>query len=125
MTELTQFIRYGVVGLTSNAVIYLVYIILTHLGINPKLAMSLLYVVGVFQTFVFNKKWAFQFEGAAAPAIVRHFMTYAVGYAVNFLALILLVDQFGLPHQEVQALMIFVVALMLFVVQRYWVFPKN
>jgi len=125
MKASTQFIRYVVVGLASNAVIYLAYIVLTQLGMGPKLAMSLLYVIGVLQTFVFNKKWSFRFEGAATTALVRYLMAYGVGYAVNLLALTLFVDQAQLPHQLVQGVMIFVVAFMLFVAHRYWVFPSN
>jgi putative flippase GtrA len=124
MTARTQFIRYVVVGLASNAVIYVAYIVLTQLGMGPKLAMSLLYCVGVFQTFVFNKKWSFRFAGASTPALVRYLMVYAVGYAVNLLALMLLVDQAELPHQIVQGMMIIVVAIMLFFAQRYWVFRQ-
>jgi putative flippase GtrA len=55
MNTRDQFIRYVIVGLTSNASIYALYWILTALGMEPKLAMSLLYLVGVLQNFVFNK----------------------------------------------------------------------
>ena len=61
-----QLIRYAVVGITSNAIIYLFYLLATWLGLGPKTAMTGLYVVGVMQTFIFNKKWSFRFAGAAA-----------------------------------------------------------
>ncbi len=120
-----QFVRYVLVGLGSNVAIYLVYLLLTSWGWNPKLAMSLLYFIGVLQTFVFNKKWAFRFNGAATPALVRYATAYALGYVVNLSTLMLLVDQMGLPHQWVQGAMIVVVAMMLFLAQRYWVFPST
>lgn len=119
-----QFMRYAVVGVVSNAFGYLLYLALTSLGMGPKLAMSLLYCVGVLQTFVFNKKWSFRFDGAATPALVRYATAYALGYVINFAALMLLVDQMGLPHQWVQGAMIVVVAVILFLAQRYWVFPQ-
>lgn len=122
---LTQLVRYGIVGLASNAVGYLLYLGLTYLGMGPKLAMSLLYGVGVLQTFVFNKKWSFRFEGAATPALVRYATVYAVGYVINFFALMLFVDQAALSHQLVQGVMIFIVAIMLFIAQRYWVFRQT
>lgn len=122
---LTQLVRYGIVGVTSNAFGYLLYLGLTYLGMGPKLAMSLLYGVGVMQTFMFNKKWSFRFDGAATPALLRYATVYAFGYVVNFSALMLLVDQMGLPHQWVQGAMILVVAVMLFLAQRYWVFPQR
>jgi len=120
-----QFVRYAVVGLASNAFGYLLYLALTHLGMGHKLAMSLLYAVGVLQTFVFNKRWSFRFDGDATPALVRYATAYALGYIINLSALLLLVDQMGLPHQWVQGVMIVLVALLLFVAQRYWVFAKH
>jgi putative flippase GtrA len=120
-----QFFRYAVVGLASNLVNYLLYLLVTWFGLGPKTSMTWLYLLGVLQTFVFNKKWSFRFPGAAAPALVRYAAAYAVGYVVNFLALMLLVDQVGLPHQLVQGVMILVVAVMLFLAQRYWVFPRD
>lgn len=119
-----QFFRYVVVGLASNALSYLLYLLATWLGTGPKTAMTWVYLLGVLQTYVFNKKWSFRFAGAAAPALVRYAAAYAMGYVVNFLGLMLLVDKAGLPHQLVQGVMIVVVAIMLFLAQRYWVFPK-
>ena len=120
-----QFFRYAVVGLASNAVSYLLYLVATWLGIGPKTAMTWIYLLGVLQAFFFNKKWSFRFAGAMAPAFVRYAAAYAMGYIVNLLALIVLVDQVGLPHQLIQGAMIVFVAVMLFLAQRYWVFPQT
>jgi len=120
-----QFVRYAVVGLASNAFGYLLYLALTHLGMGHKLAMSLLYAVGVLQSFVFNKKWSFRFDGAASPALMRYASAYAVGYIVNLSALMLLVDKMGLQHQWVQGVMILIVAIFVFLAQRYWVFATH
>ena len=124
MTARSQFIRYVIVGLASNAVMYIAYIVLTLVGMGPKLAMSLLYGIGVLQTFVFNKNWSFRFEGAATPALVRYATVYAVGYVIQFLALMLLVDQIGLPHQWVMGALILFIALLLFLAQKFWVFRQ-
>lgn len=118
----TQFIRYVVVGLASNGVVYLVYLALTRLGMGPKLAMSLLYAVGVLQTFVLNRKWSFQYDGAARPALIRYAFLYVAGYVMQLLALILLVDQATLPHQWVMGGLVLTMAVLLFIGQKFWVF---
>lgn len=120
-----QFLRYAVVGLAANAIGYVLYIVLTRVGLGPKLAMSLLYGIGVLQTFIFNKKWSFRFAGAAAPALVRYATVYALGYVINFLALMLLVDQAGLPHQWVMAGLVLFMAVFFFAGQRFWVFRQT
>ena len=117
-----QFVRYALVGLASNALLYAAYLVLTRIGAEPKLAMTLLYAAGVAQTFVFNKRWSFRHGGLHGPAFVRYCAAYAFGYVVNFLALLLLVDQLRYPHQLVQGVMIVLLALMLFALQKFWVF---
>ncbi len=122
---LGQLLRYGLVGLASNGVLYLAYLALTSVGVGAKLAMSLLYAVGVAQTFFFNKRWSFRHEGAHRATFVRYCASYVIGYAVNLAALHLLVDRLGLPHQVVQGVMILVIAALLFLLQKLWVFRTD
>lgn len=124
MQTLKQFIRYIAVGLASNAVLYLFYLLVTWLGVGPKTAMTVLYILGVLQTFVFNKKWSFRFAGAATPALVRYATVYVLGYVIQFLTLMVLVDQVGLPHQWVMAGLILFMAVFLFMGQKFWVFRQ-
>ena len=117
-----QFIRYEVGGLVSNVLLYLGYLLLTAFGMGHKVAMTLLYAVGVSQTFVFNRSWTFGDQGTAARSFVRYVMVYVWGYFVNLIALLVLVDYLGFPHEIVQGCMILLLAVMLFLLQRFWVF---
>ena len=117
-----QFLRYGVVGLGSNLLLYLAYLMLTYLGMGHKTAMSLLYAVGVMQTFIFNRKWSFGHQGGLHGAFARYVTSYAFGYLLNLTVLWLAVDHLGLPHQIVQGVMILTLAVMLFLLQKHWVF---
>jgi putative flippase GtrA len=120
-----QFLRYGVVGLGSNLLLYLAYLILTYLGMGHKTAMSLLYVIGVMQTFIFNRTWSFGHQGGLHGAFARYVASYALGYLLNLSVLWLAVDHLGLPHQIVQGGMIPTLAIILFLLQKYWVFPEH
>ena len=120
-----QIIRYVIVGLISNLILFGAYIYLTTLGVGPKIAMSVLYILGVIQTFVFNKRWSFRFNGSFTPALMRYATSYILGYVINFSAFMLLVDRMGFPHQWVQGVMIVSIAILLFIAQRYWVFAPS
>ncbi|MCP5418085.1 MAG: GtrA family protein [Chromatiaceae bacterium] len=120
-----QVIRYAIVGLISNLLLYLIYLLLTWTGLGHKLSMSLLYGVGILQTFVFNKRWTFNHTGNMSSTFVKYISAYLLGYLINILALLLLVDNWGLPHQLVQGVMIFIIAAMLFILQRYWIFRSS
>lgn len=119
-----QFIRYAVVGVTSNLTLYVAYLFITASGLGPKLTMSLLYVSGVAATFVANRSWTFEHKGVAHTALVRYVAAYVIGYLLNLGLLVLGVDVLGLPHQAVQALAIVVVAVSLFLMHKYWVFAS-
>lgn len=117
-----QLIRYAVVGLMSNLLCYLAYLGLARLGMDPKLSMSVLYCVGVMQTFVFNRKWTFEHSGAQRTVFSRYCAAYGIGYLLNLSVLYVMVDLQGYPHQLIQGVMILVLAGMLFLAQKFWVF---
>jgi putative flippase GtrA len=117
-----QGLRFIVVGLGSNFVLYLLYLFLTTAGLGHKAAMSLLFAVGTLQTFLFNKRWTFARRGFLQASFVKYVTAYTAAYLLNLAALFIFVDRFGFAHQFVQGAMILSLALMLFLLQKFWVF---
>ena len=118
-------IRFGVVGVTSNLVLYLLYLGLTYFGLGHKFSMSLLYIFGALQTFVLNKKWTFSHHGYLSVTFVRYISLYAGGYFINLGVLIVMVDRLGYSHEWVQGMTVLMVAVLLFFMQRAWVFRSQ
>jgi putative flippase GtrA len=114
--------RFAIVGLASNAVGFCLYLVMTWSGVGHKLAMSILFCVGTVQTFVFNKRWSFQYRHHDRTVILRYFAAYCVGYVINLAALLVLVDYARFPHAPVQGAMILFVAALMFMLQKFWVF---
>ncbi len=117
-----QFGRAALVSVGLNILMYLGYLLLTSYGVGHKLAMSLLYVVGVTQSFFLMKRWTFRHEGDTRRALARYLSAYALGYLVNFATMLVLADWAGYPHQLVQILNVAVFACMFFLLLRFWVF---
>jgi len=120
-----QFSRYAIVGLASNAVGFLLYLIITSGGMGHKSAMTLLYLVGIIQTFHFNRGWSFRYRGKISLSFIRYVTAYGIGYLLNLGMLAFGVDFLGFPHQFVQALAIIIVAIALFILHRFWVFTPE
>jgi putative flippase GtrA len=118
-------LRYGVVGLCTNAMGYFLYLGVTWLGIGPKTSMSLLYVIGATMGFVGNRRWVFAHDGRALTSAVRYWIAHSIGYGINFLLLYTLVDVLGYPHRLVQAAAILLVAACLFLMFHFFVFPNS
>jgi putative flippase GtrA len=117
-----QFLRFAIVGLGSNVALYAGYLLATSLGMGHKTAMTLLYPAGILGTFLLNRSWTFRRRSTSKRALISYIGIYAFGYLINFLGLYLFVDQVGYPHQIVQGILIIVVAILLFLLQRFWVF---
>jgi putative flippase GtrA len=117
-----QFFRYAIVGLGSNAALYTGYLLATSLDMGHKTAMTLLYSAGIVGTFLLNRNWTFRRHSRSQRAFISYIAIYVFGYLVNFFGLYLFVDQVGYPHQIVQGILIIAVAVLLFLLQRYWVF---
>jgi putative flippase GtrA len=123
MNGLHQGYRFVVVGLVSNGLLYLAYLVLTTLGTGPKVAMTLLYLVGVLQTFAPQRRWTFRHAGRGDEAFVRYLAAYAFCYALQWSILYVLVDRHGFDHALIQGGAIIAIAVTMFLVQKYWVFP--
>jgi putative flippase GtrA len=122
MLTAKQFIKFAVVGLISNGVLYLAYLLLTWVGPGPKIAMTILYAMGTAQTFIFNHRWTFGSSMKYGPAFFRYVVTYVSGYLINLAVLVYLVDHLALPHQAVQGGVILTLAVYIFLLQKFWVF---
>jgi len=123
--SMRQLIRYGVVGVVSNAAIYFVYLLITYLGVEPKAAMTLVYIIGASIGFIGNRKWTFSHRGDFSSAALRYALAHLFGYLLNFLILLTFVDRLGYNHQWVQAVAIIIVAGVLFIIFKRFVFREK
>lgn len=123
--ELLQVLRYAVVGASTNALLFSSYLLLSAFGVGPKTAMSLLYVPGVMAGFLGNRNFTFRHEGRVPASMLRYFATYAFGYVFNFACLVVFLDILRLPADYVVLALIVVTAVILFALQRSWVFPRG
>jgi putative flippase GtrA len=122
---LLQVLRYAVVGVLTNAMLFSSYLLLSAFGIGAKAAMTLLYVPGVMIGFLGNRNFTFRHRGRIPASMVRYFATYGFGYAFNFASLVVFVDVLQLPPDYVVLALIVVTAGMLFALQKWWVFPQR
>lgn len=117
-----QLIRYSIVGITANIIGYAVYILLTALGVSPKITISVLYSTLVVIGFFANRRFTFGHNNHIGLTAMRYLVVQLFGYLLNLSLLMLFVDWLGLAHQLVQFIAIIVVAIFLFVLSRFFVF---
>lgn len=120
-----QLYRFGLVGIASNLFGYILYLLLTYCGLAPKLTVSILYPIGAVIGFLGNREWVFSHQGMVKVALVRYSLVQLLGYLINLVILTVLVNKLGYPHQLIQLLAIFIVAVFLFVASKFFIYKKS
>lgn len=117
-----ELIRFGVVGVAHSALGYLVYLLITWLGTDPKVAVAILYPIGTAISFFANRQWTFEDKGHVGHSMPRYLAMHAFGYALNLLIIYLGVDVLQFPHQLVQLFAMGFLAVLFFLVSRFLIF---
>ena len=120
----TQFVRYAIVGVVQNLIGYMLYLLITWAGSDPKVTITILYPIGFTLSFIGNKKWTFLHTGDDKLAFYRFALTHLVGYAINIALLYVFVDIYSYAHQYVQLLAMFILVFYFFIAMRTYVFKK-
>lgn len=115
-------VRYGLVGLTSNLIMYVVYLWITYCGLDPKAAMTIVYMAGASLVFVGNREWTFSNKSEFGEVAQRFVIVYTLGYVLNLLVMWVAVDCLEKPHYLVQGVSLIIMSALLFLAQKYWVF---
>ena len=125
VATLRQVIRYGVVGVLNNFLGYLIYILITWAWLDPKLAVTLMYPIGALTAYFGHEKYSFAYNGSKSQGVFRYTVAHLIGYCVNVAMLFVFYEWLGYPHQIVQGIAIVVVAGVLFLLFRYYVFRQS
>ncbi len=116
-----QVVRYIIVGVASNTIGYLLYLMLTQLGVGHKTAMSCLYVIGVAFNFYLNRSWTFRSAQPVRTGLARFLLAIALGYLLNLVWLYVFVDLAGWRHELVQLAAIVVISVYFFMINKHYI----
>jgi putative flippase GtrA len=96
--------RYLLVGCVNTIVgLGVIFACMSLMGMSNVRSNAVGYAVGVGVSFMLNKGWTFAHDGPMVPAFLRFAAVLCIAYAANLLAVIVLVDQFGLNRFVAQA----------------------
>jgi putative flippase GtrA len=120
-----QFLQYCIVGVSTNALAYGLFLLLLQIGIEAKFSMSIVYVLAATVSFCMNRIWTFSFRGDWLGNTARFLGAQLSGYFLNLLILLVFRDYYHYPAAFVQAVAILVVALYMFSVSKAFVFRQS
>lgn len=119
---MAQLVRFGLSGAAINVGLYVIYLLLTMLGIAPVLAATAVFAMGIPISLFVHARFSFRKPVVSTGAALVFWMAYVTGYFVQIGTLYALYRGLGVPHQIAQLIAMGVVALMLFMIQKTMVF---
>jgi|GraSoiStandDraft_5_1057265.scaffolds.fasta_scaffold452339_2 putative flippase GtrA len=120
-----QLVRYGLTGGLASIVNIAVYWLLAANGLDPNLAWTIGFLAAVLVGYVVHSRWSFRGHGRRdnlARTGGRFFAVSLVSLGLNELWVWLLVTHFGLPLWSPYPLVLGVTPLVIFSLNRRWVF---
>lgn len=79
--EFVRFLKFLIVGIINTGITYIVYVLLRFLDLVPELCNVIGYIVGVVNSFIWNKKWVFQ---ARSGNTINEFMSFIAVFVVCY-----------------------------------------
>lgn len=122
---LGELVRFGLVGVAVTAATAGAYVLLTRLGLNPYLALTLAYAGAMLVAYRAHDRFTFQRQGERvqpAHRFGRFIAVNAVGYGLNQLFVWLLVVHLRWPDWTPAVPIMLVTPVATFLLQRWWVF---
>ena len=120
----SQLARFILVGVISNGVAFVAYLLLA-LVIQPVLAMTLLYGIGFIVSFIGNRSFTFNHTSALVPTVLRFTIMHIVLYTLRYCMFNYFVTYLYLPHQLVQAFATIFMAILSYTASRRLVFRES
>ena len=88
--------RFLVVGVINTIVGYGAYALFLSLHVNYLVASTLSTIIGVANSYIWNRFFTFKSKGKAFSELARFSLVYIVSYCISMLFLYLVVGVFGL-----------------------------
>lgn len=108
-----------IIGLTAMFVFYNIY------KVDYILTNIIAYMLGLINSFVFNKRWTFASKQHYSKEILPFLCVFLIGYAANLLTLITTVEVFKINPNISQVFGIGAYSSTNFLLNRYWTFSKS
>ncbi len=83
--EFFRFIKYCLVGVLNTLLtLGVIFVCKSVAGLNPYVSNALGYIVGVTNSFLWNKKWVFRSDGGTGAEALKFLCGFGICYVLQF-----------------------------------------
>jgi len=123
--SLIQFIKFGIVGISNTLLTALtIWILLKLLHCSDYVSNLIGYIVGLLNSFIWNRKWTFESKTKVSATLFKFILTFAICYLLQLGNLYLLLHFTHIDSYICQLLSIVVYTIINFILNKNYTF-KN
>ncbi len=121
-----QFISYVLIGIFNTTWGYaLIFFLMYIAGLSPVMSNVITYSIGLFATYLLNRKITFKSKNKINKEFIRFLVVYVIAYAANLLALVTCIDIINIHAGVSQIIASIFYILASFTAMRLFVYAKN
>ncbi|MCY9017006.1 GtrA family protein [Priestia megaterium] len=93
-----SFIKFALVGVVNTLIDFVVYALLTTIGVNYILAQWISYSAGILNSYVMNRKWTFERkEKSSKREVILFVIVNLITLSLTSFLLTVLYNKWGIP----------------------------
>ena len=121
--SLIQFIKFGIVGVSNTLLTALtIWILLKVLHCSDYISNIVGYIVGLVNSFIWNRKWTFDSKTKVTDTLFKFILTFGVSYLFQLVNLYILLHYTSIDSYVSQLLSIVVYTGINFVLNKIYTF---
>lgn len=120
-----KFLKFSLIGVLNTFITIISYIFLVKIGMHYLIANCFAYLIGVANSYYWNKNWVFESENKDLSLFLKFLIVNLIVLTFNTISLFILVDKFFINKFIAQFFSIGVGMIMNFFLNKLWVFNKQ
>ncbi len=121
--SIIQLFKYGIVGVSNTLLTAIViWIMLKKLNTSDYVANITGYIVGLTNSFIWNRKWTFESKSNVSSTIIKFIVIFAISYLFQLGALYLLLHYTAIDSYLCQLMSIAAYTGSSFILNKYYTF---
>jgi len=120
-----QFILYGIIGVISAGLDFMIYSMFCHSGVNYQIANIISTHCGIFCSFLLNRHFNFKVKDKVVKRFLSFYVIGLIGLALTWLLLLIFVEMMGTNELIAKLIAIFAVAIVQFILNKFITFKKS
>jgi putative flippase GtrA len=122
-SDLKTAVKFAVVGVWNTALgLAIIYFSKTYSGLGDVAANGVAYIICVPLSFLLNRRWTFQHNGAIQRAFTIFFVIVACSYAANAMILVFGIEVLRIPPYAAHFLGMVAYTLLTYFASKYYAF---